>query len=301
MLNLRKYNKREVITGYSFIFPLAVILILFILIPVIMAFINSLYQDVSFLGEKKFIGFRNYIQLLQSGKIFSSLRFTIFFSIVSICFEIIIGMMIALFLNEGFKLRAWYRALILLPWAIPSSVTGKLWLILYDYQFGLWNFLLSGIGIDAINWLGTPTSAFWAIIFANIWKAIPFVVLLLLAGLQAIPVDLYYQAKIDGSSLLKRFTHITLPLLLPVMLVVMLFRTIDSIRVFDLIYILTKGGPGGSTDALSYLGYSYFGQSNYGYGSAISVIIFLITFAISVLYVYVVSRLNAGKKIRGGK
>lgn len=295
MFDLRKYNKNDIITAYSFIFPLIFILLLFVLIPVVGAFVNSMYQDVSFLGEKKFIGFSNYMQLIESGKMLSSLKFTVIFSITSILFELILGMMIALFLNESFKLRVWYRALILLPWAIPTSVSGKLWLILYDYQFGLWNFFISKLGMEPLNWLGTPHNAFWAIVIANIWKAIPFVVLLLLAGLQAIPSDIYSQAKIDGASLKKRFTHITLPLMLPIILVVMLFRTIDNLRVFDLIYILSKGGPGGSTDALSYLGFSYFGQSNYGLGSAVSVVIFLLTFTISIVYIFIVSKVSLGK------
>lgn len=289
---LKNYNKKEVYTAYALISPLFLLLCALIFIPVIAAFVNSLYQDISFLGEKKFIGFANYIELLKSGKLQSSLLFTMNFAVVSIIFEIVIGIIIALFLNESFRGRSVYRALILLPWAIPSSVSGKIWVILYDYQFGLWNWVLTTMNMDPINFLGSGSSAFWAIIIANIWKALPFVVLLLLAGLQAIPGDLYSQAKIDGANMLKSFTHITFPLLLPIILVTMLFRTISNIQIFDLIYILTKGGPGGTTDALSYLGFSYFGQSNYGLGSAVSVIIFLLTGVISVGYIYIVSRLN---------
>ena len=289
---LKNYNKKEVYTAYALILPLFLLLCGFIFIPVVAAFVNSLYQDISFLGEKKFIGFDNYVELLKSGKLQSSLLFTMNFSIVSIIFEIVIGTMIALFLNESFRGRSIYRALILLPWAIPSSVSGKIWVILYDYQFGLWNWMLTTMNMDPINFLGSSSSAFWAIIVANVWKALPFVVLLILAGLQAIPGDLYSQAKIDGANMLKSFTHITFPLLLPIILVTMLFRTISNIQIFDLIYILTKGGPGGTTDALSYLGFSYFGQSNYGLGSAISVIIFLLTGVISIIYIYIVSRIN---------
>jgi multiple sugar transport system permease protein len=140
--------------------------------------------------------------------------------------------------------------------------------------------------VDApVNWLGSPPGAFLSLVAADAWKTTPFAAIILLAGISGIPEELYRQARVDGANIVQRFFHITLPLLRPVLLVTLLFRTIDALRIFDVIYVLTGGGPGGATTSLSLYGYEYFLAGDFGYGSAVSVVLFLIAFSLAILYV----------------
>jgi multiple sugar transport system permease protein len=145
--------------------------------------------------------------------------------------------------------------------------------------------IISGISKHPLNWLGTGIGAFFSIVIADVWKTTAFVAIILLAGLQAIPNELYSQAQIDGASFSQRFFLISLPLLKPILIVALLFRTIDALRVFDIIYVLTNGGPGGATTSLSIYGYKYFLMGDWGYGSAVSVVLFAIAFGLSIVYV----------------
>jgi multiple sugar transport system permease protein len=174
------------------------------------------------------------------------------------------------------------RAVVLVPWAIPTVVTAKMWEWLYNADFGLLNYLL---GVK-INWLGSPMWAMNAAVFMDVWKTTPFVALLLTAGLQVIPRELYHAARVDGASPWYIFKNITLPLLMPIIIVVLLFRTIDAFRVFDAIYVLTGGGPANSTETLSIYAYKVLFQTlQFGYGSALSMIVFLCVGGISIFYV----------------
>ncbi|MBD3317817.1 MAG: ABC transporter permease subunit, partial [Chitinivibrionales bacterium] len=178
-------------------------------------------------------------------------------------------------------------ACVLVPWAIPAAVSGRVWELIYNYNYGLANFVVQGVGLSAepVNWLGTSIGAFWAIVAADVWKTTPFVAIILLAGLAAVPQSIYQQAYVDGAHFVQRFFSITLPLLKPVIVVALLFRTIDALRIFDLVYVLTSGGPGGETTSLSVLGYRYLVGGDYGYGSTVSVFIFLLALGLSITYV----------------
>ena len=279
------YDEGEWKIALVFILPLALTVFVFICLPVMGTFWNSLFRDVSYL-PKMWVGFQNYGKVFKDPNFFPALFFTLSFSIVAVTLETFFGLLFALLLNESFPGRTFLRAIILIPWAIPTIVSAKVWKLVYEYSYGVMNVLVCGLGLsgEKINWLGTSGGAFWALIFADVWKTTPFVVLLVLAGLQAIPEDLYKQAMIDGAGLWRRFYKITLPLVLPVLLVSMIFRTIDSLRMFDLVYVLTGGGPGGSTQTLSFLGYRYFVNDRFGLGSTVSVITFGISFAVTLLY-----------------
>jgi len=176
---------------------------------------------------------------------------------------------------------------VLIPWAIPIAVSARVWELIYNYEFGLFNFLIQQIGIsdEPINWLGTSAGAFAAIVISDVWKTTPFLTVILLAGFATIPGDLYQQAKVDGAHFLQRFYYVTLPLLRPVIVVGLLFRTIDAIRIFDMIYVLTGGGPGGATTSLSLYSFQYYVSGDFGYGSAISLIVFLLAGLLAVGYI----------------
>ena len=287
---LQNYEKKEVKIAWLFLAPLLLVVGIFILLPVIGTFINSLFLDVSYL-PKQFVGLQNYLKLLNSPDFWQAFRFTLAYAVAAVFFEAFFGVIFALLLNEAFPGRGILRVIILIPWAIPTIVSARTWQLIYEYTYGVMNFLVMNLRLapERINWMGTETGAFWALVFADVWKTTPFVVLILLAGLQAIPEDLYKQAKVDGAGLFRRFYKITLPLLKPVLVISLIFRTIDSLRMFDLVYVLTGGGPGGSTRTLSYLGFEAFANDNFGMGSTVSVITFIIAFAITLIY------LRAGK------
>ena len=276
----------ELARGYAFLAPLSAFVAAFVVVPVIGTFADSLMQDVTFL-PKEFVGLANYRALLSDPGFRQAFRFTLLFTLVSVPLELFLGLGFALLLARPSPARGLLRACVLIPWAIPAAVSGRVFELIFNYHYGLANYLTGVFRISdgPVNWLGTPVGAFASLVLADAWKTTPFVAIILLAGLSGIPEDLFLQAEIDRAGILRRFTWITLPLLSPVLVVALLFRTIDALRVFDLVFVLTGGGPGGSTTSLSLYGYQYFLGGDFGYGSAVSVVLFLIAFGLSVLYV----------------
>jgi multiple sugar transport system permease protein len=276
---------REVLRGYAFLAPFCALLLAFVLLPVAGTFLDSLRRDVTFL-PRRFIGLGNYQSLWSDPGFRHSLLFTGMFTLVSVPLELALGFAFALLLEHPTPARGFLRAVVLIPWAIPAAVSGRVFELIYNVQYGLANALATGIGLsgEPIHWLGTPPGAFLALVAADAWKTTPFVAILLLAGLSAIPQDLYRQAEVDRAGPVQRFYRITLPLLRPILVVALLFRTIDSLRIFDLVFVLTGGGPGGSTTSLSLYGYRFFVAGDFGYGAAVSVVLFLIAFLFSLLY-----------------
>lgn len=274
--------------AFLLILPLLLFTTVFLLIPVMGTFYISLYRDITFLS-RKFIGFANYLRLFKSPEFWQSLVFTVCFAAVSVSLEMFVGMAIALVINESFPARGLIRGIALLPWAIPSVIGARIWQLLYRYDIGFINYLFRGIFGFSVNWLGSSVTSFISLVTADVWRTSPFVAIILLAGLAGIPEVLYTQAKIDGADMFKRFIHVTLPVLRPVLIIALIFRTVDAVRVFDLIYVITGGGPGGSTTSLSLYSYNFFLLGDFGYGAAGSVVLFLIAFLITAFY------LKAGK------
>lgn len=277
---------RDMLRGYSFIAPLVAILLAFVFVPVVGTCIDSLYREVTFL-PRAFIGLGNYQSLASDPGFRQSLRFTVLFVLASVPLELVLGLSFALLLHRPSPARGALRACVLIPWAVPAAVSGKVFELICNFQYGLANYLVQRIGLTdgPVNWLGSTGGAFFALVAGDVWKTAPFVAILFLAGLSAIPEDLYRQAAVDRAGPVQRFARITLPLLRPVFVVALLFRTIDALRVFDLVFVLTGGGPGGSTTSLSLYGYDAFTGGDFGYGSAVSVVLFLMAFTLSVAYV----------------
>ncbi len=277
---------REVRTAYVMLAPLIALVGVFVLYPVAGACWGSLFRDVSYLA-RQFVGLGNYSDLLSREEFWRAARFTGLFTLVAVFLELCLGLLFALLLNERFRGRSGLRAIVLIPWVIPTIVSARIWQSIFDYTYGLLNLLITTLGLapEKINWLGSATSAFGALVVAEVWKTTPFMVIILLAGLQAIPQELYQQARIDGARMTRRFWSVTLPLLKPVLIIALIFRTIDSLRLFDLVYVLTGGGPGGSTKTLSLLGFEYYAADSFGRGSAVSVVTFLLVFAVTLVYI----------------
>jgi multiple sugar transport system permease protein len=284
-LSSRRGDRR---VAYLFILPLVAFIGLFIVVPVVGTFWTSLFREVTYL-KPIFTYLGNYRRLIADGSFWQSMRFTLLFVAVCIPIEVFLGMVFALILNERLPARGLLRAAVLVPWAIPTIVAARTWELIYNYSYGLANYVIALLHISpaAVNWLGTPASAFGALVIADVWKTTPFVTIILLAGLQTIPEQIYEQARVDGTSFHQRFFKITLPIMRPVIAVALIFRTIDTIRILDLIYVVTDGGPGGSTTSLSLYGYKFFNEGDFGYGSAIAVVVFIMAFVLSITYLRV--------------
>jgi multiple sugar transport system permease protein len=274
----------ERLSAVAFLAPLVLCVCAFILIPATGTLIGSLFLDVTYL-KKRFIGFENFAWLLKDPAFWQAVRFTGLFVVVSVPLEVVLGLCVALALNEPMRWRGLLRACVLVPWAIPAVVTGRIFELIYNYAYGAANVLLKRLHIIAqpVNWLGSDSSAFFALVAADVWKTTPFAAIIILAGLAGLPAEVTLQAKIDRTTFLQRFFKITLPLIRPVLVVTIVLRVIDALRIFDLVFVLTGGGPGGATTSLSLFGYSYFSAGDFGYGAAASVIVFLLALGMSFL------------------
>ncbi|MEC4672450.1 MAG: sugar ABC transporter permease [Nitrospirota bacterium] len=269
--------------------PALAFVAMFALYPAIDSFLLSLYRiylSLPSLGQS-FVGFENYRLLLEDPVAAQAFMVTFGFVFLSTILELILGLGIALVIHEQFKGRGWVRAAVLIPWAIPTVVASQMWRFIFNDQYGLANLLLFGDRVsDYIPWLAFPESAFLAIVLADVWKTSSFAALLLLAGLQVIPEEIYDAARIDGATAWRRFWSITLPLLKPALLTALLFRTIDAFRVFDLVFVMTQGGPGDATQVIQFYGYkTLFTEGRVGYGTTISVMVFLTILILSLFYV----------------
>jgi ABC-type sugar transport system permease subunit len=237
---------------------------------------------------RPFVGLDNYVEIVGDGRFWGALGHTAAFTAISVTLELVIGLAFALAMNRAFRGRGLVRAAVLVPWAIPTVVAALLWRFMFESPSSIANTLLVRVGAleHPIVWFVRATTAWVPVILGDVWKTTPFVALLLLAGLQNIDRSLYEAAAVDGAGAWWQLWHITIPLLRPALLVALIFRTLDAFRVFDLIYVLTDGGPGTSTEPVALYAFNALLQNlRFGYGSALSVVIFLITFALAMLYV----------------
>ncbi|MGM0576481.1 MAG: extracellular solute-binding protein [Myxococcota bacterium] len=239
---------------------------------------------------RTFVGVANYAEALGSERFWGAMANTAIFAASTVTLEVLLGLVLALALNQAFRGRGPARAIVLLPWALPTVVAGLLWRFLFESEAGLVNDLLLEVGAleEPFAWLGDPLGAWVPVILADVWKTTPFVALLLLAGLQGIDPQLYDVARMDGAGRWRRFLHVTLPLLRPALLVALLFRSLDALRVFGLVYVLTGGGPGTATEPIALTTFDVLFQSlRFGYGSALAALVFLVAVGLAVLYVRV--------------
>jgi trehalose/maltose transport system permease protein len=256
--------------------------------------------SLSDLGGGEWIGFDNYLSIrtLESGRTlyrgtlvdpawWNAVYNTFRFAVISVAIETVLGLLVALVLNAEFKGRGLVRAAILIPWAIPTIVSAKLWAWLFNDQFGMINDMLLRLGLieQKIAWTANVDTAMWAVLIVDIWKTTPFMALLCLAGLQMIPRDMYEAAKIDGIHPIKVFFKVTLPLVKPALMVAVIFRLLDALRIFDLIYVLTPNSS--ATKTMSVISReNLFEFNNFAYGSAQSTLLFLIIALSVILYIW---------------
>ena len=275
MNNYRKsLSDNKSALGWMLSLPALLAILGIILIPLIQSLVQSFQQyDLARPQLNGFIGLKNYIDLLSDARYLNSLQATLRFSLISVLFELILGIGIALVLNKNFWGRGFVRGLMILPWAMPSIVNAAMWKWIYNADYGVLNALAMQLGLidHYMVWLADP---FWAtalIILANVWKETPFTVLMVLAALQTIPDELYEAARVDGSSDIQSFLNITLPLILPVVMIVSMLQFIWGFQTFELITIVTGGGPFSTTEMVNLRVYATtFRSLRFGYGSAMA-------------------------------
>jgi trehalose/maltose transport system permease protein len=273
--------------AYTLLTPAFIALTVVFIYPLLCTFYFSFSIIHPDYGVGNYFG-SNYIRAFQDVAIWKSMSRTASFAIISVSLELSFGLAFALILNETFKFRGAMRALLLVPWALLTIANGQMWKWIFDGKSGVLNRLLTDWGLvaDPVIWLGTNGwLAMGCAIVADVWKTTPFMTLLLLAGLQTIPDGIYEAGVVDGANSWQRFRNITLPLLKPTIMVALILRTIGAFKVYDIIYVLTGGGPANGTrviifDVIDQL----FSFNDQGYGSAIAVIIFLVIFAFVVIY-----------------
>ena len=282
-------QKRDQLFGVFLTLPGLATLLIIILFPIIFTIITSFY-DYTLLNphHDSFVGLDNYQEVIEEEYILDSALITSQFVLSTVLIEFFIGFVIALSLNTVKRLKTVYYIILLAPLMINPVVVGLIWRMILHTELGIFNYLLKLLDINRVNWLGDNDPAFWTIIFVDIWHQVSFMTILLLAGLSALPREPYEAARMDGASSLRCLISITLPLMRPVITVAILLRLIFSIKTFDIIYIMTKGGPGISTDLVSYFIYrsAFFGL-DIGRASALSVgLLIIVLFLTFFLYKY---------------
>ena len=292
---IRKFFQYDTI-GMLFVFPAFLYMLVFVGYPIVRNIILSL-QDVTMAnlvhGMKKFVGFQNYIELFKDSVFRTSLINTLVFTVRCLVMQFIIGFALAIFFNKRFAISKPLRGILLVPWMIPITVTALIFKLLFATDIGVLNYILKSLHLvsENIEWLTTPQTAMFALICANVWIGIPFNMILISTGLTTIPKDLYESASIDGATGLQAFFKITLPLLRPTIESVLILGFIYTFKAFDLMFIMTKGGPLNSTDVLGTYAYTLsFTKYEFSMGAAAAMILFCCLFVIGLFYLKLISK-----------
>ncbi len=284
--------------AFLLLLPTLILVFGVLLYPILHTFVLSLTDThLARPDSGGFVGIDNYVSAAQDPEFLASMGRTFYFALLTVPSEVFLGLLIALLLNQPFRGRGFVRGLIILPWALPYIVNGVMWKWILNANYGAFNAMLSQLGIiDRYQiWLGDPTTAFHFVVLASIWKETPVAVILLLAALQGIPTELYEAARVDGANAFQRVWSITLPLLRPVIAVTMVVKTVWALKEFDLIYVMTGGGPANATNVATFYTYlTTFKFLKFGYGAALAFIIVLFSLVIAYFYVRLISPAKSG-------
>lgn len=289
----------ERLLGFALLAPAFILLLVIVVYPIAALLTTSLYRvdQGTPAGTAPFVGFENYNDAFQDGRFWTSTLNTLLYVAISVPGALIVGLGLALLANLPFRVKWPVRLGLLLPWALPLVFAGLIFRWFFEYRQGVVNDVLVRLGFEAPQWLSSPRLATVAICLALIWKSSSFVALILLAGLQAIPRSLYEAADVDGATRWQQFVEITLPMLRPAIIVALIFRTITAIQTFDIPYAMTGGGPGDSTETLAmYIHKTTIDFLDFGYGSALATIMFIVSAVATSGYLRYTQRERAGRK-----
>lgn len=282
----KKYKKGDFLSALLFLSPTLVIFTAFILFPVFFSFYLSFHSWNMFSGDTTFIGLENYSRMIQDAEFWQVLGNTAVYTFGTIPINMALSLWVAYLLNKKLKGKKFLRTAFFAPVIISPVAAAVIWRWMYDPNFGLVNYLISFLGIGSINWLNEPTAAMFALIIMGVWKTFGINMILFSAGLQGIPDNYYEAAELDGAGKWAKFYHITIPMLAPTTFFIMIMSMISSFQVFDIVYVLTSGGPMGSTKVLVFYVYEYaFKFFEMGYASAISYFLFAVLFILTMLQV----------------
>ena len=281
-------NIRKQAAPYFLIMPSLVLMGIIILFPLVRGIVMSFAEvDLVNQGEMTFIGLDQYKKLLDDPIFWHALLNTVKWTLGVVVFQYLFGLGIALLLNEEIPLRGLMRGLVLVPWVVPSVVAALVWRWIYASEYGILNYTLEKVGLiqGPIEWLSNPSLAMPAVIAVGIWKWVPFMAVVLLAGLQSVPQELYESAKVDGANVIQRFWHITIPHVRNLSLIATLLSFIWTFNHFDIVYVMTKGGPSNATHLLSTYSYlTAFSFFDIGYAAAMAVIMLIVLMFFAVMY-----------------
>ena len=292
MLSLQQREQRQ---AWVLLAPMLVMMGLLTAWPLLRTIWLS-FTDAALIGTGgavNYVGVENYLYALTDPDFLASLWRTLYFTVASVALEGIIGVLVALLLNQKFYGRSVLRVLVILPWALPTIVNAMMWRLNFNPDYGSINALLTQLGIiDGYrSWLGSPDSALNAVMLADVWKNYPLVTLLVLAALQSVPEDLFEAARLDGASAFRRFRAITFPAIVGPLSVALILRTIDAFKIFDIIYVMTRGGPVDSTKTLSFFVYQEsFSYLRAGSGAAYAILMTLMCSVLIAIYLLMVWR-----------
>jgi multiple sugar transport system permease protein len=285
--------------AWGFLLPLVIYLVAFYAYPLYRNLELSLkdYTVASFVqNNAPFVGLDNYAEIFDSADFGPALRHTLLFTLLSIAFQYAIGLALAVFFHQHFRLAPTLRALFLVPWLLPLIVSASTWSWMLNSESGIVNSVLESFGIGQINWLTSPDWSLFAVVIANIWIGIPFNLVILYSGLQNIPAEVYEAASLDGASPWQKFWRITFPMLRPVSAITLLLGLVYTLKVFDIIWIMTQGGPGNSSSTFATWSYELsFGSlvPDFGPGAAVGNLLILIALCFGLLYIRSQRRLEA--------
>lgn len=287
-MRLRKMSRRKLCYALALILPALVLRLFTSLYPAVYTVYLSFFKVNPIIGAHSYVGFSNFRKMFTDLVVQESVLFTIFFTFVSIGLQTVLGLFVALLLNKRFLLRSFARTINLIPWAIPMIVVALGFRWMFDSEYGIITDFITRLTGVHFAWLIDPWGARWAVVLANVWKNTPFVAMLLLAGLQSVPPELYEAARVDGASKWHCFRYVTVPFLSPIVITTVLFFTVWYLATFDIVYGMTGGGPGFSTAIMSYKIYQEtFSNMNFGYASALSVALFFLVGILGAIFLFI--------------
>lgn len=287
----RRFQLNDNNLKYILLAPTIILLLVLTIYPLIFAIAAS-FQTVNIrTGQRTFAGFANFAGMFTDKLFWNAMKNTAIYTITAVVVEFVLGLSLALILNERFPGRNVFRTIYLAPMMLPPIVVAITFKIMYMQQYGIANWLLGLIGIHGMLWESGPQTALFSLILVDIWEWTPFMFLILLAGLQAVPDEPYEAAKVDGAGWFQAFRHVTFPLITPAVLIAVLLRFMDTLRIFDQVFVMTQGGPANATETISlYIYQTAFAFTNVGYATAMSFVLLVITVAAGNFFV---SRLQA--------
>jgi multiple sugar transport system permease protein len=283
------YLGRRRRTGIFLLLPAAVVMLAVLAYPIVSSIVLSFQHVVPGAGEFSgtWVGPDNYLNIGSDATFGTALRNTIYFAAIEVIAVVCLGLVIAMLLNHPLGRSAFFRVILLVPWALSPVANALIWKWIYNANYGILNYALHELGIinQYVVWMGDPQLALNCVLVADIWKSIPFIAVLLLAGLQNVPPILYRAARLDGAGALQTFRYVTLPHMRTTILICVVLQSMWALKVFDLVYVLTKGGPANSTVLLNFLAYRQtFMFGDFGYGAALADILFLMMFVLALIY-----------------